>query len=229
MARASVELAGRARRPARPRPRNACVASFSLVKACTCARRRSARRHRPKRRRACPAPRASAGAPSARRATSGSTISGMAASTKPDSRGLVTTIMTAAPMKSTRLRSAIETEAPTADLICVVSAVSRETISPVCAVSKKAGRQRRQMARNLAAQIGDDALAERGDEIEAQRARHREHRRPPQSSRRNSCRSGPSCRRRSRNRSCGARRSAPRAWRARRQPAPARRASARQR
>ncbi len=58
-------------------------------------------------------------------------------STNPESRGLVTTIMVAEPKKSTRLRSAIDTEAPTADLICVVSAVSRETSSPDRAVSKK--------------------------------------------------------------------------------------------
>ena len=37
------------------------------------------------------------------------------------------------------LRSATEAVAPTADLICVVSAASRDTISPDCAVSKKAG------------------------------------------------------------------------------------------
>ena len=42
------------------------------------------------------------------------------------------------PRNSTRLRSATETEEPTARLICVVSAVSREIISPVLAVSKKA-------------------------------------------------------------------------------------------
>ena len=68
--------------------------------------------------------------------TSGSTITGMAASTKPDSFGLVTTIMVAEPTNSTRLRSATDTEAPTADLIWVVSAVSREISSPVLAVSK---------------------------------------------------------------------------------------------
>ncbi len=68
--------------------------------------------------------------------TSGSTITGMAASTKPDSRGLVTTIMVAEPTNSTRLRSAIDTEAPTAALSWVVSAVSREISSPVLAVSK---------------------------------------------------------------------------------------------
>ncbi len=62
----------------------------------------------------------------------------MAPSTKPESRGLVTTIMTAAPRNSIRLRSAIETEAPTVALICVVSAVSRDITSPVLAVSKNA-------------------------------------------------------------------------------------------
>ena len=60
----------------------------------------------------------------------------MAPSTKAESRGLVTTIMVAAPMNSTRLRSAIDTEAPTAALIWVVSAVSRDIISPVLAWSK---------------------------------------------------------------------------------------------
>ncbi len=65
-------------------------------------------------------------------------MSGMAMSTKPDSRGLVTTIMNEAPRNRTRLRSATETDEPTAALIWVVSAVSRETISPVLASSKKA-------------------------------------------------------------------------------------------
>jgi hypothetical protein len=65
-------------------------------------------------------------------------MSGMAMSTKPDNRGLDTTIMIEAPRNSTRLRSATETEDPTAALIWVVSAVSRETISPVLASSKKA-------------------------------------------------------------------------------------------
>ena len=72
-------------------------------------------------------------------ATSGITISGIASSTKPDSRGLVTTIIATAPMNSITLRSAIETDAPTADLICVVSAVSREINSPERAESKNAG------------------------------------------------------------------------------------------
>ena len=44
--------------------------------------------------------------------------------------------MVAEPKNSTILRSAIETDAPTADLICVVSAVRREISSPDFAVSK---------------------------------------------------------------------------------------------
>ncbi len=60
----------------------------------------------------------------------------MAASTKAESRGLVTTIMAVAPTKRTKLRKAIETEAPTAALIWVVSAVSREISSPLLASSK---------------------------------------------------------------------------------------------
>jgi hypothetical protein len=59
-----------------------------------------------------------------------------------DSGGLVMTIIAVAPMKRTRLRSAIERLAPTADLICVASAVSRETISPERAASKNAGDRR---------------------------------------------------------------------------------------
>ena len=76
---------------------------------------------------------------------SGSTISGMARRTRPDSCGLVTTIITAAPTSITRLRSAIEAEVEKADLIWVVSAVSRDTISPERFASKKAGTQREEM------------------------------------------------------------------------------------
>ena len=64
---------------------------------------------------------------------------GIASSTKPDNLGLVITIIAAAPKNSITLRSAIETEAPTADLICVVSAVSRDTSSPERAESKNEG------------------------------------------------------------------------------------------
>ena len=66
-------------------------------------------------------------------------MSGIAASTKADRRGLDTTIMTPAPTNSTKLRRATETDVPAAALTCVVSAVSREITSPVLASSKKAG------------------------------------------------------------------------------------------
>ena len=71
-------------------------------------------------------------------ATSGSTMTGIAPSTKADRRALVTTIIAVEPKNSTRLRSAVEAEAPTAALIWVVSAVSRDTNSPDFAVSKNA-------------------------------------------------------------------------------------------
>jgi len=48
-------------------------------------------------------------------------------------------IMALAPTNSTQLRKATETEEPTAALICVVSAVSREINSPLRAESKNAG------------------------------------------------------------------------------------------
>ena len=67
--------------------------------------------------------------------TNGSTMSGMAMRTRLDSLGLETVIITSAPIKSTMLRSAMEALAPKADLISVVSAVRRETISPALAVS----------------------------------------------------------------------------------------------
>ena len=72
-------------------------------------------------------------------ATSGITITGIASSTNSESFGLVITIMVVAPMNSIKLRSAIDTDAPTADFICVVSAVSRDTSSPLRAESKNAG------------------------------------------------------------------------------------------
>ena len=115
----------------------------------------------------------------------------MAASTNSDSRGLVTTIMAAAPTNSTRLRSATDTEAPTADLICVVSAVSREISLAGLGGVEERRRQRGEMREHVAAQIGDDALAERGDEVVAQRAGEREHGHHRDHHARNSCRSAP--------------------------------------
>ena len=68
-------------------------------------------------------------------------------------------------MNSIRLRSAIDTEAPTADLIWVVSAVSRDTSSPRARGIEERRRQRDQMREHVAPEIGDDALADRHDEI----------------------------------------------------------------
>ena len=64
---------------------------------------------------------------------------GIAPSTKVERRGLVATIIAPAPMNRTRLRSATEIDEPTADFTCVVSAVSRDMISPVWVRSKKDG------------------------------------------------------------------------------------------
>ena len=65
--------------------------------------------------------------------TSGRTMSGIARRTRADSFGLVQIIRAIAPANRKRLRSAIEALAPNAALTCVVSAVSRETISPLLA------------------------------------------------------------------------------------------------
>src|SRR5271157_1428704 len=64
-------------------------------------------------------------------ANSGSTMIGMAASTKADSLGLVTTIIAIAPTKRKKLRSASEADEPNVALSWVVSAERREAISPV--------------------------------------------------------------------------------------------------
>jgi hypothetical protein len=69
-------------------------------------------------------------------------MSGIARITSPDSFGLVHTISPTAPRNSTALRNAIDTLTPKADFTCVVSAVSRDTISPDRAASKKAGSSR---------------------------------------------------------------------------------------
>ena len=66
-------------------------------------------------------------------------MTGMARSTRADSFGLVTIIRATAPKNRKALRRAIEMLTPKADLTCVVSAVSRDTISPLRALSKKAG------------------------------------------------------------------------------------------
>ena len=73
-----------------------------------------------------------------------------------------------------RLRSACESEEPATALICVVSAVSRLISSPECVRSKKAGPSVGDVAEDVAAQIGDDALAEPVDVVEARGAGDRE-------------------------------------------------------
>ena len=70
---------------------------------------------------------------------SGSTISGMASSTRSDRCALVTNIMTSAPTSMMTLRSACESDEPAMALICVVSAVRRLITSPECVRSKNAG------------------------------------------------------------------------------------------
>src|SRR5256885_13170004 len=72
-------------------------------------------------------------------ATRGNTISGIASRTKPESRGLVITVIAVAPTNSITLRSAVDTDAPTADLIWVVSAVRGGINLPLRAESKKFG------------------------------------------------------------------------------------------
>ncbi len=84
-------------------------------------------------------------------------------------------IIAPAPTNSTRLRKATDTAEPTADLICVVSAVSRDIISPVCALSKNAADRRVRCANTSLRKIRDDPFAERRDEIEPKRTRKREH------------------------------------------------------
>ena len=66
-------------------------------------------------------------------------MSGISPSTSTESFALVTNIMISAPTSSTRLRNVCEKAVPIADLICVVSAVSRDITSPDWMVSKKPG------------------------------------------------------------------------------------------
>jgi hypothetical protein len=76
--------------------------------------------------------------------------------------------MEVAPTNSRKLRSAIESEAPAADLIWVVSAVR-------CGI-EEGGRQRDQMREHVAPEIGDDALAKRHHQIVPRGAGAGEHR-----------------------------------------------------
>ena len=81
---------------------------------------------------------ASGSAPSALRRSSGRMMTGMAASTKADSFGLVTTIMTTRRRTGTRCASAIDAEAPKVALSLRRVGGKARGSSPVCAVSKKA-------------------------------------------------------------------------------------------
>ncbi len=104
---------------------------------------------------------------------------GMAASTKADSRRLVTTIIALAPTNSTRLRKATETERADRGLdLRRVGGQPRDHLAGLGLVEEN-GRQRCDMREHVAAQIGDDALAERGDEVVAERARQRQYRCDP--------------------------------------------------
>src|SRR5271165_2255208 len=87
-------------------------------------------------------------------ANSGSTMIGIAASTKAESLGLVTTIIAIAPTNMKRLRNAIEAEEPKVALSWVVSADRREEIR---------------------AKVRDHPLPERHDQVVARSGGQREH------------------------------------------------------
>ncbi len=70
--------------------------------------------------------------------------------TMAESCGLVAIISESAPMVMIALRSAIEAVEPKVALICVVSAVNRETRSPARLESKKAGSSRVRWAKTSA-------------------------------------------------------------------------------
>ncbi len=103
-------------------------------------------------------------------------MTGIAPSTNSESRGLVTTIMAAPPRNSTRLRKAIDTEAPTADLIWVVSAVRRETISPARVASKNADDRRVRCVNTSERRSATMRSPKCRHKIVTHRARYREHR-----------------------------------------------------
>ena len=70
---------------------------------------------------------------------SGTITSSTAAMTKADNFSLVTTISARPPTNITTLRMATEADEPTTVWISVVSAVRRDSTSPVRVTSKKAG------------------------------------------------------------------------------------------
>ena len=83
--------------------------------------------------------------------------------------------MVAAPTNSTMLRSATDTDDADRGLdLRGVGGEPRQDLAGLGLV-EEGGRQRGQVVEHVAAQVGDDALAERDDEVVAHRARHREH------------------------------------------------------
>ena len=91
-----------------------------------------------------------------------------------DSLGEVTTIMMSAPMPSKVLRRAMEAVAPTADLICVVSAVRRDTISPECGGIEKVDAEAGDVCKNISSNISNDPLAQPDNKIITAGARYRQ-------------------------------------------------------
>ncbi len=73
------------------------------------------------------------------------------------------------------LRSATDTVDPTTVWMSVVSAVRRDSTSPVRVTSKNSGVRPSTLGEHGLADVGDDALADPGHEIEARRARHAHH------------------------------------------------------
>ena len=101
---------------------------------------------------------------------------GIAASTKADSHGLVTTIMTRRADEQHEIAQRDRDRGAGRGLdLRGVGGEPRNDFAGLGLVEESA-RQRRQVREHVAAQVGDDALAERGDEVVAQRARQREHR-----------------------------------------------------
>ena len=96
-------------------------------------------------------------------------ISITAPTTSSASFRLVKNIRIRPPVSVTRLRSASEAEEPTTVWIKVVSAVSRDSTSPVRVTSKKAGRQAQHIVEHRLADVGHHPLAQPGDEIKARR------------------------------------------------------------
>ena len=74
----------------------------------------------------------------------------------------------------TRLRTATDADEPTTVWISVVSAVRRDSTSPVRVTSKKAGVRPSTLVEHGLADIGDHPFAQPGHEIEAGRRGHAE-------------------------------------------------------